>query len=385
MTINFFYCMNCILFAASVISCLYVVFCMRRIPAFLARRAEHADFHPPVTVLKPLCGMEHELEENLRSFCAQDYPNYQIVFGARHAEDAAVPVVKRLMAEFPELDATLVVDEHIHGGNLKVSNLINMLAAAKHHILIMADSDMRVGRDYLGAIAAPFADASTGAVTCLYRATPASNMASRLGAMHINADFLPSVLVAAALSDIEYCFGATMAIRRSALDAIGGMQSMADVLADDYQLGKRVSEAGFSVRLSDYVVENIVYEMDFKSLFLHELRWARTVRVSSPQGYAGSIFTYPVPLALLFLTVSGGSLAGFAMLTLAVILRLRLRHCVRDGFGIGGKPLCCLTPLRDLLSAGIWAASFMGRTVHWKGARLTLQDHGEIKSAGRAL
>jgi len=385
MTADLIQCLTCITFAASIISCLYIIFCMRRIPAFLSRRPKSFGFHPPVTLLKPLCGMEHELYENLCSFCLQDYPDYQLIFGVRHVDDPSIPVVKRIMDEFSGLDMSLVVDGRIHGANLKVSNLVNMMAAAKYDLLVMADSDMRVGPDYLSALAAPFNDISTGAVTCLYRATPASTLASRFGAMHINADFLPSVLVAATLSDIQYCFGATMAVRRTVLDDIGGLQSLANVLADDYQLGKRVNRAGFTIRLSDYVVENIVYEPDFQSLLWHELRWARTVRAASPWGYAGSILTHPLPLALLFLIVSGASPAGLVMMAIAMILRLRLRHCVREGFGIGGKPLCCLTPLRDLLSAAIWAASFMGRTVRWKGSYLTLQHHGEIRTVERSL
>ncbi len=368
----------CVAFATSVISCLYVVFCMQRIPAFLSRRPRPASFHPPVTILKPLCGIDHELYHNLRSFCEQDYPEYQIIFGIRHADDPAADIVKRIMLEFPGLDASLVADERTHGANLKISNLINMQVAAKHDILVIADSDMRVSSDYLSAITAPFRDDSTGAVTCLYRATPAATLASRFGAMHINADFLPSVLVATAVSNVHFCFGATMAVRRAALDAIGGLHSLTNVLADDYQLGQRVANAGFTVCLSDYVVENIVHEPDFKSLLSHELRWARTVRVSSPWGYAGSILTHPLPLALLFLAVSGGSLTGLGMTIIAVVLRLRLRHRVQHAFGIRGKPLCLLTPLRDLLSAAVWLVGFAGRAVRWKGASFAVDHRGQL-------
>lgn len=329
--------------------------------------------------------MEHELYENLHSFCVQNYPDYQIIFGVCHANDPAISIARQIMAELPDMDISLIVDHHIYGENLKISNLINMQATAKYDILVIADSDMRVDSDYLISIVSPFRTASTGAVTCLYRATPAATLASRFGAMHINADFLPSVLVASAFSDIDFCFGATMAVHRTALDAIGGLKSLADVLADDYQLGKHVREAGFTVCLSDYVVENIVYEADFKNLLQHELRWARTVRVSNPWGYAGSILTHPLPLALLFLVVSGGSLIGLMMTMTAVILRLRLRHCVQDGFGIKGKPLCCLTPLRDLLSAGVWIVGFAGRIVRWKGARFSVDQRGRLHALKRTI
>jgi len=378
MTADFIQTLSDMSFAASIVACLYVMFCMRRIPAFLSRKPQSTTFNPSVTILKPLCGMEHELYENLRSFCEQDYPDYQLIFCVRDAKDPSISIVRRIMAEFSRLDIALIVDNCVHGTNLKVSNLINMMPAVKHEFLMIADSDMRVGSDYLASVVTPFEDASTGAVTCLYQATPAETLASRLAAMHINADFLPSVLVADALSDIHFCFGATMAVRRTALDAIGGLEPLVNVLADDYQLGKRVSEAGFTVCLSDYVVENIVDEPNFKSLLLHELRWARTVRASSPWGYVGSILTHPLPLALLFLAVSGGSPAGWMMTAIAMTLRLRLRHCIQKGFNIQGKPMCCMTPLRDLLSAGIWLAGLTGRMVRWKGARFSVDRRGNL-------
>jgi len=384
MTANFIQTLIDMTFAASIVACLYVVFCMRRIPAFLSSKPHSTAFHPPVTILKPLCGMEHELYENLRSFCEQDYPDYQLIFCVRDANDPSISIVRGIMAEFSRLDIALIVDGSVHGANLKVSNLLNMMSAVKHEILVIADSDMRVGSDYLATIVAPFETTSTGAVTCLYQATPAATWASRLAAMHINADFLPSVLVASALSDIQYCFGATMAVRRTALDAIGGLKSLTNVLADDYQLGKRVSEAGFTVCLSDYVVENIVDETNFKTLLQHELRWARTVRASSPWGYVGSILTHPLPLALLFLIVSGGSVAGWVMTVIAMALRLRLRHCIQEGFSIQGKPMCCITPLRDLLSAGIWLVGLTGRRVRWKGMHFSVDRRGNLHALERS-
>jgi len=378
MTVDFIQTLSDMSFAASIVACLYVVFCMQRISAFLSRKPHSAAFRPSVTILKPLCGMEHELYENLHSFCEQDYPDYQLIFCVRDANDPAVSIVRRIMTECSRLDIALIVDGSVRGANLKVSNLINMMSAVKHEILVIADSDMRVGSDYLATIVAPFETTSTGAVTCLYQATPAATWVSRLAAMHINADFLPSVLVADALSDIHFCFGATMAVRRTALEAIGGLKPLVNVLADDYQLGKRVNEAGFTVCLSDYVVENIVDEPDFKSLLQHELRWARTVRASSPWGYVGSILTHPLPLALLFLIVSGGSPVGLIMMVIAVVLRLRLRHCIQEGFSIQGKPMCCITPLRDMLSAGIWLVGLTGRMVRWKGVRFSVDRRGNL-------
>ncbi|MEL0112890.1 MAG: glycosyltransferase, partial [Rickettsiales bacterium] len=207
----------------------YVGLCIVALLCF--RRRLHAEpdrsFRPSVTVLKPVCGDEPELLENLRTFCVQEYPTYQVIFGVRDADDPAIPSIERLIAEHPETDIALVVDDRIYGRNLKVSNLINMFEKARHDIIVVADSDMRVGRGYLAAVAGTFTDPRVGAATCLYSGAGGANLASRLGAMFINDWFLPSALIPTMFGELKFCFGATMAVRRAALKEIGGFEALA--------------------------------------------------------------------------------------------------------------------------------------------------------------
>jgi len=253
------------------------------------------DFRPPVTVLKPLCGREPRLYECLRSFCEQDYPDMQIVFGVGDSEDDAIPVVERLIAEFPGRDLALVVDGGMHGSNLKVGNLVNMARLAKHDIVVVSDSDTLVARDCVAQVVMPFADAATGAVTCLYKAAPAAGLASKLGALFINDWFLSSAVVDARMRDVAYCFGPLSAVRRTALDAIGGFAALSSQLADDFMMGRLIAAAGYKVRLSHVVPSTIVSE-NFRSLFWHELRWAQTVKAVKPGEHFLSVVMEPLPL-----------------------------------------------------------------------------------------
>ena len=228
----------------------YVVFAMWRLLRF-ARRVHVVDAPTPaVTVLKPVCGLDQDLYENLRSFCEQDYPEYQVIFGVSDPKDPALAVIDRLIRALPDKDLSLVVNDRLIGTNRKVSNLANMYGAVKHEIVVIADSDMHVGPDYLRSVIASFRDDTVGAVTCLYTGIPGNGLASVLGAAFINEWFLPSVLVALSFREINFCFGSTMAVRRTILEQLGGFARFADLLADDYMLGRLVSDAGYRVSLS---------------------------------------------------------------------------------------------------------------------------------------
>ncbi|MGH8751505.1 MAG: bacteriohopanetetrol glucosamine biosynthesis glycosyltransferase HpnI [Burkholderiales bacterium] len=355
----------------------YLAFALTRIIAFGKQNPDSANFHTAVTLLKPVCGLEPELYENLRSFCEQDYSQYQVIFGVRDAQDPALAVIRRLLEDLPQLDLALIVNESVIGANLKVSSLANMYRAVKHDVLVIADSDMRVGRDYLSMVAAPFADPQTGAATCLYKGVPVAGLASRLGAMFINDCFAPSVLVALSFQQLRYCFGATMAIRRAALEKMGGFAALADELADDYLLGKKVAQQGFKVALARYVVENRVWEPNFKTLFQHELRWARTMRTMQPVGYAFSFVTYPVALALLFVVISP-ALTGLTLGVVSVIMRVLLHRAVHTSLRIPGPTQAWLAPLRDILSFAVWAASFCGRNVRWREQKFLVRPDGRL-------
>ena len=370
---------------ATVASLSYAVFSIACIKRFRKQLRRHAGgCRPAVTVLKPLHGMDSQLYDNLRSFCEQDYPEYQIIFAAADQKDPAVAVVRRLIAEQPARDLSLVVNAREIGSNRKISNVANAYDLAKHDLIVIADSDMRVGPDYLAQVAAGFEEKGVGAVTCLYVGAPSGGLASRLGSMFINESFLPSVLVALRLQDLKFCFGATMAMRRQALDDIGGFEALASYLADDYMLGKLVSDKGYKVNLAPYVVKNVVYEPDLKSLLQHELRWARTVRTVRPAGYAFSVLTQPLPMSLLLLALQP-ALHSVLFVAAALLLRTVQHYTVRDAFGITAPAAPWLVPVRDLLYFAVWAASFFGRDVQWRDAKFAVTRNGHMTLTGELL
>jgi len=358
---------------------LVVVYVVRHFAHRGPESSAHPGRRPPVTILKPLYGEDPELYENLRSFCAQAYPTVQIVFGVREPADPAVAIVRRLIADLPAADLSLVVDPLVHGTNLKISNLINMMPAAKHPVLVIADSDMRVTPDYLDQLAAGLAVPGVGMVTCLYAARPAPGLWSRLGAQFINHGFLPSVLVGALIRPWPGCFGATIALHRETLRQIGGFARFRDQLADDYRLGDAVIEAGFRVGLSRYLVEDVLVEPSARGLLRHELRWARTIRSIAPLEYAASVITYPLAFGCLTALLSGFSVPGVAVLLGILAWRLIVVRMIDKAFALARQPLW-LVPLRDVLSFGLLIASFCGETVEWRGRAFHLTPDGSLTS-----
>ncbi|MDR3518786.1 MAG: bacteriohopanetetrol glucosamine biosynthesis glycosyltransferase HpnI [Azospirillaceae bacterium] len=332
---------------------------------------------PAVTVLKPLHGDEPLLYENLRSFCVQAYPAVQIVFGVSRPDDPAVAVVRRLIDELPQADLVLVVDGRIHGTNLKVSNLINMMAMARHDLLVVADSDMLVAPDYLVQVTAPFADERVGLVTCLYIGRPIAGVWARLGSLFINHGFLPAVLVGKMVGAREGCFGATMALPRAILAQLGGFAAIKDRLADDYALGEAVRRLNRKVVIAPCLVDTVVSEPDFGTLFQRELRWLRTMRLIAPVDMVASALTYPLPVALLGLLLSGLRTEGWAVLGLAFACRLVMVRVIDRVLGLAMAPFW-LVPARDLLSFGLLIGGFCGKTVAWRGRRFRVRANGDL-------
>ena len=327
---------------------------------------------PPVTVLKPLCGAEPGLYENLRTFCLQDYPQFQIVFGLSEAADPALAVVARLVREFPALAIEVVINPQQHGHNRKISSLINMLEHARHDVLVMADSDAFVGPDYLTCVTAPLLDRKVGLVTCLYHGEPTGPVWSRLGAMYINEWYMPSVLLAWLFGHQNYVSGQTLGMRRDTLQAIGGLRGIADYLADDYQLGQLVRRLGLRIVLSSYMLKAEHHEPTLQSLVRHELRWMRTLCVLKPRSFRFIFFTFSLPLALLglLLVVPESYFATVALplfqVTVAARLALHLVHRIRDK-----RPLFAdlwLLPARDLLICWVWCRSFFTSRFTWRGS-----------------
>jgi ceramide glucosyltransferase len=342
------------------------------------QRPAGALHHPAVSVLKPLCGAEPELYENLRSFCDQRYPLFEVIFGVRSRSDAAVAVVERLQAEFPHRQLVLVVAERSVGINHKVSNLTHIAAQAQYDYLVVSDSDIRVGADYLSAVVSPLADAQTGAVTCLYRGRPVGMPWSNFGALFIEGWFLPSVLLARTFGFGSFCLGASVALRRNVLEQIGGFQALASQLADDYVLGQRISATGLRVLLSRYVVETSVHEPSFSALLRHELRWARTVRTVQPLGHAFSFLSYGIPLSCLAAAALWPSLWALVLPGLAFALRTTIYLCVNRDRLPQALTQVPLLPVRGLLSLLIWVASYGSRRVDWRERKLYIERGGEI-------
>lgn len=338
---------------------------------------------PPITILKPVCGLEPGLYENLRSFCDQDYPEFQVLFGVRDRADPAIPVIEWLVREFPGCRAELVIAERVIGSNYKISNVANMMDRAAHDIVAIVDADCRVGRDYLKDLASAFADPEVGAATCLYRAIPARRtLSARLGAMFVNEWFLPSVLVALISEPLAYCFGSTMAVRRTSLAAIGGIETLASYLADDHMLGRLVAERGDKVALARHIVELTIDEPSFPALVRHELRWGRTMRAVRPLGYAMSFLTDAFPLSILLAVVSGFATPALAMVGLALALRLAMHVVAARVLGNADDGSAWLVPLRDLMNFAIRAASFVGRGVQWRERNFSVQSDGQMVVRG---
>jgi len=348
---------------------------------FARRRIAAPAAQPPVSVLKPLHGAEPGLYDNLRSFADQDYPDMQIVLGARHSADTALPIARTLMRNRPGADIELVVDSRAAGSNLKVANLENMLPAARHEIIVLADSDMRVDSRYLAAVTAPLEDPGTGLVTCLYKGMPLGGAWSRLAAMHINYAFLPSALVGEMLRTGGGCFGATIALRREVLERLGGFARIRDELADDHRLGDAVRQLRLATVLSPYIVENRLAEPSLASLWRHELRWARTVRAMAPFGFAGSIVTHTIVLAALAAAASGFGAAACWLMLVSCLLRWASAGIIARALAlpIGGL---WLLPLRDVLSFAVFLGSFCGRSVLWRDQLFRVEPGGRMTVEG---
>ncbi|MFT4070104.1 bacteriohopanetetrol glucosamine biosynthesis glycosyltransferase HpnI [Paraburkholderia sp.] len=335
-----------------------------------------------VSVLKPLCGAEPRLYENLRTFCEQRHGHFQLVLGVSSPHDPAIAVVRRLQAAYPTRDIELAIDTRVHGSNLKVSNLINMAARARHDVIVIADSDIAVDADYLDSVAAPLADPDVGVVTCLYVARGVGGFWPRVGALFINEWFAPSVRVAHATGSRRFGFGATLALRRATLECIGGFDALKNCLADDYWLAEHVRALGLRTVLSRVMVATDVIEPTFGALWQRETRWLRTIRSVNPPGFASLLITFPTPwllasaaLTVSFATRAGGHAPCVAMIASASAtavcfgarLLLHLRASRRARTFWRDLPL---VPLRDTLIALQWLFSAFGSHVVWRGARM---------------
>ncbi len=362
-------------------SSLYYLLCVWSAGAFLRERvadgiARHENM-PPVSILKPLKGVDPEIYRSFRSHCLQDYADYEIIFGVSDPNDPAVASVRQLQREFPDRAIRLVTCEKILGTNIKVSNLAQMLGSVRYAHLIVNDSDIEVERDYLRRVMAPLADRRVGMVTCLYRGVAAPTLGSRLESLGISTDFCAGVLAARQLEGgLHFALGSTLAFRRADLERAGGFESIVDYLADDYELGRRIGDLGLEVRLFDLVVETHCPAYSLRGFLSHQLRWARGVRDARFGGYLGLFATFGLMWGLLNLIAARGAEWAWAVFGIVAFLRFAValtvgRIVLQDRQVM--KHLW-LIPVRDLIAVLVWIASLAGNTVTWRGDRFQLKN-----------
>jgi ceramide glucosyltransferase len=377
-----------VLVAASMVYCLLVLVAALSFRIYARRQARLPVYAPPVSILKPVKGFDDGMYEAFRSHCLQGYAGeYELIFGAGSEDDPAVAAVHRLIAEFPNRRIRLIICPQRLGTNGKVSNLIQMLAEARHEFLLINDSDIRVSPRYLERVMRQFAAPAkkpVGMVTALYRGRADSwTLGSVLESLGIATDFMAGVLAARVVEGgIHFGLGSTLAVRRKALAAAGGLEALVDQLGDDYEMGARIASAGYSIRLATEVVETSVPAYSFPGFLSHQLRWARTVRDSRRWGYVGLLFTHLLPLAVANVLASGASFISIWLLGLAFFLRLGVAMQVGAGV-LGDRQVLrdlWLLPLRDAVGFAVWVWSFASNTIVWRGERFVLK-RGRLEKA----
>jgi len=346
---------------------------------YLAVRPPELRSPESVSILKPLAGLDADLESNLRTFFEQEYPAFEILFAVREPDDPAVAVVEKLRQEYPNVPSRLLITGEPPYPNAKVFSLDRMLHAAAHDLLVMSDSDIRVTPALLRTIAAEFQDPKLGVATCPYRAVAGgplekSSFWSRIEAIGMNTDFLAGILVARMLEGMRFAVGPTIAARRHVIESIGGFDRLKNYLAEDFVMGKFAAEAGHGVSLSSYVIEHHIGASDFRHNAAHRLRWTRSTRRSRPAGYLGQLFTMPVPLSVL-VTIWNPSWWPVLPVTLAIrgVAAWTVAQLV-----LGARLNWLLLPLEDIAGFCFWIAGFFGNTIVWRGRRYRLESDGRF-------
>ena len=344
-----------------------------------------SDFTPPISILKPIYGLDRETYENYASFCTQDYPEYEILFCVSDEHDAAIPVIAKLASDFPQRRINLLIGSEPLGVSDKVNKLCRLAREARHEILAISDSDVRVAPDYLRAIAAPFRDPAVGAVTCLYRGLTDGSLAANLEAIGNSTDFAAGVLVAWLFAPVNFTLGATMATSKTRLAEIGGFESLVDHFSDDYELGNRIAARGHRVELSTFPVSIVYPGQTLADAFRHQLRWNVSIRFSRPAGHLGLIFTQALPLALLAAIFAPS--AAWAISLLGGYLLLRgISAWIVGVYGMGDAGVrkhLELLPLRDAFAFIVWVASFFPQRIHWRGREFYVRDKRLVPTAPR--
>lgn len=337
-------------------------------------------FAPPVSILKAVRGVDHGAYENFASYCRVDYPEYELVFAIANASDAVIPVIEKLQRDFPDRHIHFVTDVARIGENNKVNSLCRLVKEARHNLIVMTDSDVRVEPDYLREVVAPFADSRVGAVTCFYRCRGGGTFAADLDMLGMCMESVPSALVARKLEGkVQFAFGWTMATTKERLQEVGGWEAMANHHSDDFELGNRIAAKGYRVELMREPVWMMFPRESFGEFLRHELRWAIGLRNVRPAGYVGMIFTHGLPWAIAAAAIAVASgWTGLAAFFLVAYLVLRLTVAYAAGvWGLGDKVIASklwLAPLRDAISAAVWVAGFFTNKIVWRGLEYRVKN-----------
>ena len=362
--------------ALSICGAIYACVAMACVRSFMARPLPPASRFPSVTLLKPLHGDERGLLENLEAFCAQDYPGpVQVIFGVHGASDPAIAVVETLKRRHPALDIDLVVDTRLHGANRKISNLLNMLPRVAHEVVVLSDSDIGVEPDYLRKVTASLEQPGVGVVSCLYVGHGSGGVWSKLSALGVNHHFLPNAVLGMRFGLAEPCFGATIAIPRTVLEEMDGLGAFSNHLADDYEIGREIRRRGYKLAMPPIAVTHTCSEASARQLIDHELRWSRTIRLIDGPGYAGSLITHPLPLAILGAAMTNLAPEAVGMVAVAVVVRLSLAMTVDRATGARSEPWRLIIA-RDMLSFAVFVAAFFVGGVSWQGRNYQVESDG---------
>jgi ceramide glucosyltransferase len=349
------------------------------------RARQLPNYTPPASVLKPVRGVDFASHENFASFCRQEYPDYEILFAVNDDDDAAVPVIRRIIAEFPDRKILLLVGAEHFGANRKVNKLARLAREAQNEVLVLTDGDVRVGPGYLREVVAPLADRQTGAVTSFYRGIAESNLGAEIEAVGASSDFFAGVLMAEWTEGISFALGASIATTKEWLTKIGGFEAIADALADDYELGHRIAKAGGKIVLSREAVWTMYPAQTLHSFWDHQVRWARTVRLCRPLSYVGLLFTQGLPWALLAAFVAPAKWIAGIYLLAYLILRFAMAWAVGI-WGVGDEVLrrkIWLVPVRDAIHFVIWLASFGSNHIRWGNVEYLIRHGRMVPLAGR--
>ena len=347
---------------------------------FRKRQEPEPGFVPPVSILKPVKGVDAQAYENFASFCRQDYADYELIFGVADPSDPVLPVIERLRRDFPDRNIRLVVAPLL-GSNHKASILHALANQARHEVLVVCDSDMRVTPDYLRRVVAPLADEHVGLVTCLYRGELTQTFTAGLEALHMGVTFIPAVIIARRLLDMRFAMGSTVVLRKSDLARLGGFAALVDYLADDYQLGVRIASLGLRVHLSDYIVVSVLGATTFREQWDREVRWAQCSRISRPSEYPGLLFTYSVLWAVALVLATDFASQALMLFGVSLLLRWWVAWMITAYIGDEASHRWMIwLPVRDILSALIWWMGLLSRHVVWRGAEFVLQSDGRMQS-----